>query len=142
MNEKKPDSSSEPSKERKKISPSTKTFIYGTIIWSSIFLIIPPIIYSAVKDWIIALSITGKVGIGFIAIALILLGAVGTPRATGAGAGMVIIDYEGDSDDGSTSIRSSHGINYLEILSIGRVWLLFWGLIYLLPYAFGIPFLP
>ncbi|NPD87814.1 MAG: hypothetical protein HGN29_03775 [Asgard group archaeon] len=142
MNEKKQVESSK-SKEKKKISSNTRTFIVGTIIWSSIFLVIPPIVFLVEKDWIVALSISGKIGIGFIALSLILLGAVGTPRATGAQAGKLIVDYKGGwkEEEEEISMNREKSINYLEILSIGRVWMLLWGIIYLIPYAFNIPFI-
>ena len=134
--------SQESSMERKKrISSNTKTFILGAIIWSSLFLVIPPFIYLGVKDWIVALSITGKVGIVFILLSFVLLGTVGTTRATGMSEGMTKVNYKGGYDEEGVPIKRVEGINYWEILSIGQVWLLLWGAFYLLPFAFGIPFM-
>ncbi|MCG3226513.1 MAG: hypothetical protein H7645_06305 [Candidatus Heimdallarchaeota archaeon] len=141
MNDKKADLSPESSMERKRISSNTKTFILGAIIWSSLFLVIPPFIYLGVKDWIVALSITGKVGIVFILLSFVLLGTVGTTRVSGHGVAMATVDYIGGYDEEGVPIKRVKGINYWEILSIGQVWLLLWGAIYLLPFAFGIPFI-
>jgi hypothetical protein len=94
-----------------------------------------------VRDWVNTFSICGKIGIGFVALGLLLLGAVCTPKATGMPAGKVIVDYTDDSLESSVSNEKARSINYIEILSIGRVWLFFWGLIYLIPFAFGVPFL-
>jgi hypothetical protein len=132
--------STETSEVRKKISSGTKTFILGATIWTVFFVVIPIFIYLGVKDWIVALSITGKIGIGFIILGFILLGAVGTQRVTGGNTGKYIVDYRGSSPEKS-SLLDDEGINYWEILSIGRVWMLLWGIIYLVPYAFDVPFM-
>lgn len=93
------------------------------------------------KDWIVALSITGKVGIGFILLSFVLLGTVGSTRVSGHGVAMAKVIYKGGYDEAGVPIKRVKGINYWEILSIGQVWLLLWGAIYLLPFAFGIPFM-
>lgn len=127
--------------ERKKgISSSTKTFIIGTAIWSSFFIIIPLIIFLVVRDWTVTLSITGKIGIGFVLLGFVLLGVVGTPKVTGGVAGMTFVEYS-NSEEESTSNGSEKTINFMEILSIGSVMVLLWGAIYLIPFAFGIPFM-
>ena len=141
MNDKEADISPESSMERKRISSNTKTFILGAIIWSSFFLVIPPFIYLGMKDWVITLSLIGKIGIGFILLSFILLGTVGTTRVSGHGVGMAKVNYKGGYDEEGVPIKRVKGINYWEILSIGQVWLLLWGAIYLLPFAFGIPFM-
>ncbi len=141
MTDKKADLSQESSKERKRISSDYKTFILGTTIWSSLFLAIPLIIFLVVKDWVITLSITGKIGIGFILLGFVLLGTVGTQRVSGMGAGMSIVDYKGGYDEEGDPIKRTKGINFLEILSFGQVMTLLWGAIYLIPFAFGIPFM-
>ena len=82
-----------------------------------------------------------KVGIGFILLSFVLLGTVGATRATGMTAGMTKVNYKGGYDEEGVPIKRVEGINYWEILSIGQVWLLLWGAIYLLPFAFGIPFM-
>ena len=127
-------------RKKKKLSSSTKAFIIGSVVWSILFILIPLIIYLGIRDWTITLSITGKIGIGFILLGFILLGAVGTPKVTGRTAGMTIVDYT-SSDDEGTSKRSKEKISFLEVLAFGEVMLLLWGVIYLIPFAFGIPFI-
>jgi len=143
LNDGKSIESLEESEKRKKgLSSETKTFLVGTAIWSSFFILIRLFVNIGIRDWIITFSICGKIGIGFIALGLLLLGAVGTSKATGATAGKIVVNYTSESNGDSTSLKQKSGISLIEILSIGRVWLLFWGAIYLIPFAFGVPFLP
>ena len=124
------DLSPESTKGRKRISSNTKTFILGAIIWLSLFLVIPPFIYLGVIDWVFTLSLTGKIGIGFVLLSFVLLGIVGTTRVSGHGVGMAKVNYKGGYDEEGVPIKRVEGINYLEILSIGQVWLLLWGAIF------------
>lgn len=140
MKETEQELTSKSDKERKKMSSSTKAFIIGAALWSVLFIIIPLFIYLGVRDWTLTFSVTGKIGIGLVLLGFVLLGAVGTPKVTGGGTGKYIVDYTNGSD-GSSPLSSKDQINFLEILAVGEVMMLLWGVIYLIPFAFGVPFM-
>ncbi len=125
----------------KRDTASNKTFFIGLAAWSIIFVLIPIVIFAFQGDWIVTLSINSKIGIVFACLGCILLSAKGTFKVVSRGGVVAPVDYEDEDDDEAVILEEKYTINYWEILLMGRVWMLLWGLIYLLPLAFGVPFI-
>lgn len=129
------------SKIKKQDSASNRTFFVGVALWWTIFALIPVLIFAVQGDWIVAFSIASKVGIVFVCLGFILLSAKGTFKVVSRGGVVAPVDYE-DEDEGEVDVlERKQSINYWEILLIGRVWMLLWGFLYLIPLAFGVPFI-
>ncbi len=129
------------SKMKKKVSAINKTFIVGLALWWTIFILIPILIFAVQSDWIVTFSITSKVGIVFVCLGCILLSAKGTFKVVSRGGVTAPIDYEDEDEEEAVILKGKQTINYWEILLIGRVWMLLWGFIYIMPLAFGVPFI-
>ncbi|MCK4895642.1 MAG: hypothetical protein KAS47_02470 [Candidatus Heimdallarchaeota archaeon] len=125
----------------KRNNSSNKTFLIGLSFWSIIFILIPVIIFAFQGDWIVTFSITSKVGIVFVCLGCILLSAKGTFKVVSRGGVTAPIDYEDEDEGDVVLLKEKQTINYWEILLMGRVWMLLWGFMYLLPLAFGVPFI-
>ncbi len=126
----------------KRTNASTKTFLVGLAIWSIIFILIPIIVFAIQGDWTVTFSITSKVGIVFVCLGCILLSVKGTFKvAIGRGGVIAPIDYEDEDEEDVVRFKEKRTINFWEILLMGRVWMLLWGFIYLIPLAFGVPFI-
>jgi len=129
------------SKIKKQDSSSNRTFIIGIAFWWTIFALIPVFIFAVQGDWIIVFSIASKVGIVFICLGFILLSAKGTFKVVSRGGVTAPVDY-GSEDEGEVAIlERKQNINYWEIFLMGRIWLLLWGFLHLIPLAFGVPFM-
>ena len=114
-------------------SASGKEFLISAIIWFIIFMLIPIFIWLGIKDWIIVLSTCTKIGAALIILGLTLLSfgvrnLTGTPTRMGA--------YLYSPKEMRKLVRQVS-----SVVSYAKIWITFWGLIYLLPLAFGIPFL-
>ncbi|MHA1346593.1 MAG: hypothetical protein ACTSVO_04170 [Candidatus Heimdallarchaeaceae archaeon] len=128
-------------KKVSKILSSNKTFLIGLANWWTIFILIPIVIYAFQGDWNVALSIASKVGIGFVCLGCILLSAKGTFKVVSRGGVTAPVDYVDEDEEESVILGEKQPVNYWEILLMGRVWMLLWGFIYILPLAFGVPFI-
>lgn len=117
-----------------------RTFFLGTAIWSALYILIPAIIYAVVRDVTITFSLTGKIGIGMIVLGFFLLGISGATRVpVSGGTAMVSVKDISRPETKKAQIRGQ--VNFWEIINMGKVFVLFWGIIYVIPFAFGIPFL-
>ena len=128
-------------KKSKRSNGRNKTFFIGLSFWSILFILIPVIIFAFQGDWIVTFSIASKVGIGFVCLGCILLSTQGTFKVVSRGGVTAPIDYEDEDEGDVVLLKERQYINYWEILLMGRVWMLLWGLIYLIPLAFGVPFI-
>ena len=129
----------EPKKEKE--PGAYRTFIIGFTSWSVIYILIPIIIYAIMRDWTATLSLNGKIGIGFIAIGFLLLGISGATRVPATG-GTALVNIKDISRPETKDAKLREKVKIWEILNMGKVLILLWGIIYVIPFAFGIPFLP
>ncbi len=129
------------SKIRKQASAIDRTFFVGIALWWTIFTLIPVLIFAFQGDWNIAFSIASKIGIVFVCLACILLSAKGTFKVVSRGGVVAPVDYEDEDEEEAVILETKQVINYWEVLLMGRVWMLLWGFIYLIPLAFGVPFI-
>lgn len=120
----------------------TINFFLSGLVWSVLYLLIQLIVWLVKKDFTVSLSLCGKIGIGMIAFSLIILG--GKDKLAAATASRYVATGSKSSHDDSvaTAEREASKESFLLIViaPIG-VWMLLWGLIFLIPYAFGIPFI-
>ncbi|MHA1551431.1 MAG: hypothetical protein ACTSUP_06310 [Candidatus Heimdallarchaeaceae archaeon] len=128
---------------KKHVSAIDRTFFVGLALWWTIFILIPVLIFAFQSDWTVTFSITSKIGIVFVCLSCILLSvsAKGTFKVVSRGGFVAPIDYEDEDEGEVVIIKEKRTINFWEILLMGRVWMLLWGFIYLLPLAFGVPFI-
>ncbi len=116
-------------------------FIAGSV-WSIIYLLIPLIVWIVNRDWTSTLSLCGKIGIGMIAVSLFFL--AGRDKLAAASASRYVSTGKSSSADirVAESEREAARENLvLQIVAPIGVWMLFWGIIFVVPFAFGIPFL-
>ena len=130
-----------PDESKKEKEPiDYRTFLLGLGAWSVLYILIPVIIYAIIRDWTVALSLTGKIGIGLIVLGFLLLGISGASRVPTTG-GTALVSVKDISRPETREVKKRDQVNIWEILNLGKVLTLFWGIIYVLPFAFGIPFL-
>jgi len=116
-------------------------FFIAGIVWSIVYLLIPLIVWIVTRDWTGTLSLCGKIGIGMIVLSLLLLagrdklGAVTASRYVATG------KSSADARVAETKCESARESLVLQIVAPIGVWLLFWGIIFVVPFAFGVPFL-
>lgn len=114
---------------------SGKEFYSSGIIWSVIFILIPVFIWLGTKDWIVTLSFCTKIGVALLVFGLILL-SCGVGNLTGSAAKW-----------GGGHVRNKKGIQdvvtgqIFSAVSFAKIWITLFGLVYLLPLLFGIPFI-
>ena len=133
------------SKKDEERTPTTRrdvfNFLIVGVVWSVIYMIIPLIVWIISRDWTATLSLCGKIGIGMIAVSLFLL--AGRDKLASATASRYISTGKSSADDRvAESEREAARENIvLQIFAPIGVWMLFWGIIFIIPFAFGIPFL-
>jgi hypothetical protein len=116
-------------------------FFIAGIVWSIVYLLIPLIVWIVTRDWTGTLSLCGKIGIGMIMLSLLLLagrdklGAVTASRYVPTG------KSSADARVAETKREAARESLVLQIIAPIGVWLLFWGIIFVVPFAFGVPFL-
>lgn len=116
-------------------------FFIAGIVWSLVYLLIPLIVWIVTRDWTGTLSLCGKIGIGMILFSLLLLagrdklGAVTASRYVPTG------KSSADARVAETQREAARESLVLHIIAPIGVWLLFWGIIFVVPFAFGVPFL-
>ncbi len=127
-------------------TPTTKKDVFSFLIvgsiWSFFYLLIPLIVWLVIRDWTATLSLCGKIGIGMIAVSFILLG--GKDKLASATASRLISTGSRSSADDRVSESEREAARESFILQIFApigIWLLFWGIIFVIPFAFGVPFL-
>ncbi len=126
-------------------TPTTRrdvcNFLIVGSIWSLVYLLIPLIVWLVNKDWTATLSLCGKIGIGMIAVSLFLL--AGRDKLASATASRYVSTGKSSADDrvAESEREAARESIALQILAPIGVWLLFWGIIFVIPFAFGIPFL-
>ena len=118
----------------------TYFFIAG-IVWSIVYLLIPLIVWLVTRDWIGTLSLCGKIGIGMIALSLFLLAGRDKLGAATAGRYSPTAKSSADSRVSETEREAARESLVLQIMAPIGVWLLLWGIIFVIPFAFGVPFL-
>jgi len=96
-------------------------------------MLIPIFIWLGTNDWIFTLSTCTKIGAALIVVGLILLSS-GVRNLTGTPTRMGAYLYSPKAMRKLITHASS-------AISYAKIWITLWGLIYLLPLAFGIPFL-
>ena len=110
---------------------STKDFLSSGIIWAVIFILLPVFIWLGTNNWVVTLSTCAKIGAALFVIGLALL-TCNIDNLTGAG-GLHIRNKKAIRDFVTRQVFSA--------VSFAKVWITLWGLIYLLPLLFGIPFI-
>ena len=130
-----------PEEQKKEKEPTDyRSFLIGVGMWSVIYILVPLIIYAIVKDWIATFSLTGKIGIGCIALGFLLLGISGATRVPIYG-GKALVSVKDISRPETKKAQIREQVNFWEIVNMGKVMVLLWGIIYVIPFAFGVPFL-
>ena len=121
---------------QKRIEESNRSFWMLGLTVTPIFLLLPVIIWLFSFNWIKALSLSGWIGFGFMVFSFILLSVRSESR------GLVSRSYLPQGADGDVTQRKMiFRAMFKSKTNIG-VWLLFWGFIYALVFAFGVPFFP
>lgn len=127
-------------------SPTTRKdvayFFIAGIVWSIVYLLIPLIVWIVTRDWTGTLSLCGKIGIGMIALSLFIL--AGRDKLASATASRYVSTGKRSSADtrvAESEREAARESLVLQIIAPIGVWLLFWGIIFVVPFAFGVPFL-
>ena len=117
------------------------SFLLVGVIWSVFYLLIPLIVWLFNRDWIVTLSLCGKIGIGLIAVSLFLL--AGRDKLVSATATRYVPTGRSSADERvlESEREAARESLVLRIFAPIGVWMLLWGLIFVIPFAFGIPFI-
>lgn len=133
------------STKKEEKSPATRKdvayFFIAGIVWSIVYLLIPLIVWLVTRDWTGTLSLCGKIGIGMIALSLFLLAGRDKLGAATASRYVPTGKSSADSRVAETEREAARESLVLQIIAPIGVWLLFWGIIFVVPFAFGVPFL-
>ncbi|MCE7738745.1 MAG: hypothetical protein KAU62_05635 [Candidatus Heimdallarchaeota archaeon] len=133
------------STKKEEKSPATRKdvayFFIAGIVWSIVYLLIPLIVWLVTRDWTGTLSLCGKIGIGMIALSLLLLAGRDKLGAATASRYVPTGKSSADSRVAETEREAARESLVLQIIAPIGVWLLFWGIIFVVPFAFGVPFL-
>ena len=115
------------------------SFLFVGLLWSLVYLLIPLITWLINRDWTATLSLCGKIGIGLIGISLFLLG--GRDKLAAASHSRYIPTGKSTADArvAESEREAARESIALRLIAPIGVWMLLWGIIFVIPFAFGVP---